>query len=231
MSGASNTYSYRGTQGPSSGNGDFNPASFIAENLINRIRTAHPVQVKAVYTQAGGTATPGAIAPAGYVDVLPLVNQVDGYGNATPHGTVYGIPYFRLIGGSNAIILDPEVGDIGFMACCDRDISSVKSNQGQANPGSRRQHSMEDGIYLGGFFGKTAPTQYWGCNAQGIFFSDKNGNKMVTSSTGIAFTTPNLTCTGNITAGQGGGDQVDMQNHVHMNGGGSGNSGKPVPGT
>lgn len=231
MSGAANTYAYLGTQGPSSGNGEFNPASFIAENLINRIRTVHPVQVKTVYTQSGGTATPGAIAPAGYVDVLPLVNQLDGYGNATPHGTVYGVPYFRLIGGSNAVIIDPEAGDLGFMACCDRDISSVKANQGQANPGSRRQHSFEDGIYLGGFFGKSIPTQVFGFTDQGIFFVDKNNNRMVTSSAGIAFTTPNLTCTGNITAGQGSSDQIDMQNHLHMDGGGVGNSGRPVPGT
>lgn len=40
-----------------------------------------------------------------------------------------------------------------------------------------------------------------------------------------------LTATGEITAGQGGADQVALQTHKHQNGGGTGLSGAPQPGT
>lgn len=101
----------------------------------------------------------GELSPVGFVDVTPLVNQVDGAGNPTPHVTIFGLPYSRFQGGTSAIILDPQAGDIGVAVFASRDISKVKSTKAQANPGSLRTYDFADGIYLGGLLNGT-PTQY-----------------------------------------------------------------------
>jgi phage baseplate assembly protein gpV len=84
-----------------------------------------------------------------------------------PHGTIYSVPYFRLQGGANAVILDPQVGDIGIAVFAESDISSVKAAKAQANPGSARKFDMADGLYLGGFLNGT-PSQYVQFSASGI---------------------------------------------------------------
>lgn len=124
---------------------------FIVENLIGRIQTVTLVQVKAV--QAAG------VNPVGAVDVQPMIAQLDGNGNAFAHGIIHNIPYFRLQGGANAVIIDPKVGDIGMCGFCSRDISSVKANKTPSNPQSLRRFDYADGLYFGGFLNGT-PQQY-----------------------------------------------------------------------
>lgn len=128
--------------------GELNVLRFLITQALGRIASATLVKVK-------GVSPP----PAQTVDIQILVNQVDGAGNATPHGIIYGIPYVRLQGGANAVIIDPVVGDIGLAVFASRDISSVKANKGPANPGSRRMFDYADGIYVGGLLNGT-PTQY-----------------------------------------------------------------------
>jgi len=151
---------YNGQQTPTSADSDFNAQSFIVWSILARVRTMQMVKVMGV-TNAGG------ISPVGFVDLLLLVNQVDGVGNAVPHGTIYHCPYFRLQGGANAIIIDPQVGDIGWAGFADRDISSVIANKGQANPGSRRMFNMADAVYFGGML-NGVPTQYIAFSSSGI---------------------------------------------------------------
>src|SRR5262249_24754419 len=142
--------------------------AFIVQQMLALARTAIPVKI----VDATNT---GGLSPVGFVDVMPLVNQVDGVGNQTPHGTVFGLPYLRLQGGSNAVIMDPQVGDIGIAVVADRDISAVKSSKGQANPGSRRRFSLADGIYIGGILNGT-PKQYITFTSAGVKMADGNGN-------------------------------------------------------
>lgn len=135
---------------------------FAVKSLLSRISTHKLVKVVSC-TNAGG------VAPYGFVDVIPLVGQVAGSGQIVPHGTVYRLPYKRLQGGLNAVIIDPEPDDIGLAAFCDRDISAVKAdpeaavanvNAAKTNtPGSARQYDMADGVYFGGFL-NPQPTQY-----------------------------------------------------------------------
>lgn len=162
-------HGYHSTQALGDSASQFNAIASIVSMLLGRIATATLVRVQAVTTT-------GAVAPAGYVDILPLVNQVDGAGNAEPHRTIYRAPYFRLYGGSNAVILDPQVGDIGVAIFADHDISSAVTNndpanasgqRGQANPGSGRRFSMADAIYLGGLLGDT-PNQFVRFSSTGI---------------------------------------------------------------
>jgi len=151
---------YNGQQTPTSAGSDFNAQSFMVWSILARVRTMQLVKVVGV-TNAGG------ISPVGFVDLLPLVNQTDGTGNAEPHGTIYHCPYFRLQGGANAVIIDPQVDDIGWAGFADRDISSVIANKGKANPGSKRMFDMADAVYFGGMLNGT-PTQYVAFASSGI---------------------------------------------------------------
>lgn len=151
---------YAGQQSLTDRVGDFNRHSFLIEQTLLRTRTVTLVRVLAVY--GGGIAAPPT------ADVLPLVNQVDGAGNSVPHGTVLGVLVLRVQSALGAMILDPQVGDVGLLAVADRDVSTVKANAGaQSNPGSRRTFSFADGVYLGGLFG-APPTQYVQFGASGI---------------------------------------------------------------
>ncbi|MDE1138201.1 MAG: hypothetical protein PW999_00810 [Paraburkholderia tropica] len=39
-----------------------------------------------------GVTNSSGVAPVGFVDVQVLVNQLDGWNNATAHGTIYNLP-------------------------------------------------------------------------------------------------------------------------------------------
>lgn len=218
MTDTSSSSGYAGQQGLNDDTSDFNKVAFQAKQLIALISTATLVEIVSC-TNAGG------VAPFGYVDVQPLVNLIDGMGNSSPHREVHTLPYFRLQGGANAVIIDPAPGDIGIAVFADRDISSVKSTQAQANPGSRRRFSMADGIYIGGVL-NGVPKQYVQFTATGINIVDMNGNVIAMKPGSIAIT-GNLTVTGNVTAGFGG-TYVDLLHHVHQDSGGEGDGGPPV---
>jgi len=145
---------------PETNASETNRQAFVIQQMLNRVQTATLVRVDAV-TNAG------EISPVGFVDVTPLVNQVNSDGIPTPHITVFNIPYFRLQGGANAIILDPQIGDIGVCVFASRDISKVKTTKSQANPGSARTFSYCDGTYLGGMLNGT-PAQYVDFSTAGI---------------------------------------------------------------
>ena len=198
---------------------EFNALHFAVSQILNTRNSATLVQIKSV-TNSGG------LSPVGFVDVLPLVNQLDGYHNAVPHGVVHNLPYFRLQGGANAVILDPQVGDIGLAVFADRDISSVKATKAQANPGSMRRSDYADGLYLGGVLNGT-PSQVVRFAADGIH---------VTSPTAVHITAPAInstgewTHTGKLTASVdviGGGKSLKTHVHSGVATGGS-NTGAPV---
>ena len=140
--------------------GEFDRIAFMVQQALAKMQTATLVRIESC-TNSGG------LSPVGFVDVTPLVNQIDAQGNPTPHVTIYNLPYLRLQGGANGIIIDPQKGDIGVCVFASRDISKVKSTKKQANPGSHRQYSFSDGMYLGGMLNGT-PTQYIQFSAAGI---------------------------------------------------------------
>lgn len=167
-----------GQSGLNDATSDFNQQESQIDRALGRIATLKPVKVVAV-TNAGG------LSAVGFVDVVPLVNLVDGLlGSSMKNETVHGIPYVRLQGGKNAIIMDPVVGDLGYVSVSDRDISSVKETKDFANPSSFRRFSLSDGIYVGGIL-NDVPEQYVQFNSDGVNIVDKNGNKVEMTSTGI----------------------------------------------
>ena len=144
---------YPGQQQLDTESSDFNTLQFIIKRALGKTSTATLVQVKKVTTT-------GLVAAVGQVDVLPLVNLQDGLGTNYKHQMVHNLPYFRLQGGAEkAIILDPKVGDIGVAVFADRDISAVKKNKAQAQPGSYRRFDMADGLFFPCFLGGK-PTCY-----------------------------------------------------------------------
>ena len=211
--GTTNTAGY-GQQDWSDSHSDFAGVSFTAEQLINRLNTMKLVKVISV--TGGG----GAIAAAGTVSVQPLVSQIDGQGNAVPHGNVNNIPWWRLQGGNGAVIADPVVGDLGYVIVADRDTSSARANKGLASPGSFRQFDLADGVYVGGCL-NGPPTQYLVFTSTGLQIVDLNGNNMIFGAGGIAVTTA---AGGDFTV-----NGVSVTKHVHSGvQTGSGDTGPPV---
>ncbi|NTI80464.1 Gp138 family membrane-puncturing spike protein [Rhizobium rhizogenes] len=196
-----------GQQGTFDDSSDYNARDFHIRQVLGQVRTSVPVKIIAVHG--------GGVGAAPTVDVQPLINQIDGQGNQTPHGIIYSIPCTRNQGGGNAIINDPLVGDVGHIVISDRDTSSLKSNQGtQSNPGSFRTHDLADGVYHGAMLNPANPDQYVQFTTTGMKLVDKNGNVIEMKSGSIAIT-GNLTVTGSITAGFGTGDAVTLQSHTH----------------
>lgn len=233
----SDTYGYLGTQDPSSTLDNLSSLTYLIERIVHRMSTATVCKVvRAPYDASGNAITPGSAVAIGYVDVQPLVSQIDGYNQATPHGTVYHLSYHRYQSALGAVIADPVVGDIGKMVVAERDTSAVKATNGPANPGSRRAYDKADGTYFGCTQSAGAPSQYMTftgngitivdknnnsitMNDSGITIQDKNNNSIVTSSSGITLTDGN----GNIISTGSGGITLTVKggNKVQVTGGGT----------
>lgn len=228
-----NQYDYQDVLGPAAQSGQFNAHAFLVAQMIGMVNTATLVKVVAV-TNTGG------VSSVGFVDVQPLVNQLDGANNAVPHGVLHKLPYFRIQGGTDAIIMDPKAGDIGIAVFADHDISTVANTKKQANPGSERHFNMADGLYLGGVL-NGVPTQYMRFSASGIeavspmqikFTAPTvningvlfDGAGDVTAPAGSTVTAPNVVGTTN---GTFGGKVMTTHTHSGVTTGG-GNTGAPV---
>jgi hypothetical protein len=166
MSQSPSSAGYQGLLAADAAGSQYSALAFIVRALTARHCTATIVKVV-------GAANPGGLAEVGTVDIQPLVNLVDGQGKATEHGTIYGCPYQRLQGGKNAVIIDPEVGDIGIAVFASRDISSVIARRAAANPGSARMFDWADAMYIGGILNGT-PTQYVEFADDGITIKSPN---------------------------------------------------------
>lgn len=167
------------------------------------------------------------------VDIQPIVKMADGSGKATSHGTIYGVPVPRNQSGDSVIINDPQVGDVGNFSVMDRDHSSAQSNDWkEANPGSQRRSNMADSVFHGTLPRKSQQVkQYILFDENGITIPDRFGNAIKMTIDGIILNgviiakDGTLTSPKNITAGQGGADQVSLQGHTHASGP------APTPGT
>ncbi|BBG30456.1 Gp138 family membrane-puncturing spike protein [Zymobacter palmae] len=155
---------------------------FIINRIIGKHRTVTLVQVVAVKDESGS-----GEPDTGCVDIKPLVMAKDAQGTLYSHGTIYNVPFFRLQGGSNAIVIDPHVGDIGIAVIADRDISNVKSTKAEAPPGSDRRYSLDQALYIGGLL-NGEPQQYIKFTSKGI---------EITSPTAVTINAPTLTFNGN----------------------------------
>lgn len=202
-----------------SGDDDFEIQSFVIKQALAKTRTSTIVKVLKC-TNSGG------LSPVGFVDIAILVQRMDGAGNAIDAGTIFNVPYFRMQGGTDAVIMDPKVGDIGIANIADRDISSVKASKAAATPGSVRRHDMADAIYIGGILNGT-PTQYIQFTDSGITVLSPT---KVTIHAPVVAVEGDMTVTGKVTAaGDVIGAGISLSTH-HTQGvtPGSGISGLPI---
>lgn len=155
-----------GQQNPGTVGTEYNTFAFVFAQLLAKVQTVSLVQVLSC-TNDGG------LSPVGRVSVQPLVFQISGNGTVTAHGEIADVPYMRLQGGTDAVILDPKPGDIGIALFCSRDISNVKANPeaalaaGGAPPGSFGSFDWADGLYVGGVLNGN-PVQYIRFSSAGI---------------------------------------------------------------
>lgn len=226
---------YFGRQQPEDASSEYNALAFVVRSIIGQHNFVALVKVINV-------TAPGGLALAGTVDVQPLVNQLDGRGNAIAHGVVNDLPYVRAQGGLNAIVMDPKIGDIGIAVFCDRDSSSAQASRDVANPGSARRSDMADGIYIGGLL-NAVPNQYVMFTDAGIKIVSPSLIDMeapeidlvapvvkINASTSVTMTTPIFTLngdmhsTGTITGDTdviGGGKSLKSHKHTGVASGGS----------
>ncbi len=174
-----------GVAPPTVAAGSWNALYFAVQQLLSRVETAIPVTVLSC-TNAGG------VSPMGTVEVTPMVNVVDGQGVAIQSPIViFNVPYCRLQGGSNAIIIDPVLGDKGLCVFASRDLTKIKNTREPGNPGSWRKFDLADAMYTGlGMFSAEAPTQYVRFAAGGI---------TITSPTQVTLTAPTVVINGDLT--------------------------------
>jgi hypothetical protein len=104
--------------------------------LMSRMNTCELVQVISVDNDT--------------VSVMPLLYKIDADNNAVNRGMINNVPFFRLQGGMNAIVIDPKPNDIGICLFASRDISMVKRKKGKASPNTSRQYDISDALYIGG---------------------------------------------------------------------------------
>ena len=209
---------------------DYETFIYQIQQEMKKMETCLPVKVLAV--------SGGGVAPVGYVDVQPLVQQLTVANQPVSQGTITNLPYCRIQGGKNAFIVDPQVGDIGLACFASRDVSGVKNVKGESPPSSRRQYSLNDGFYIGGFLNGT-PVQY--------VYIDDAGVITVKATQKIVLDAPLIEIHGNITqtgksgqtatfvggitntGGQISSNGIVLETHVHKGvTTGSSNTGEPV---
>jgi hypothetical protein len=223
-----------GNQQPANTASDFATLQFIVQQMLGRAQTLTLCRVVSCTNEGG-------IVPVGTLTVQPLVNMMTGNREAIQHKPLYNVPYVRISGGRNAIIIDPQPGDLGLVAFCSRDISAVKASKNISNPGSLRQFDYADGVWIAPCLGTEAPLQYIVMNDDGVRivsptaielqapvvrilgeFEQSNGDASFAQSVDVA---ADVTVQGEVTAGN-----IPLTQHRH-NGvtPGGGNSGTPIP--
>lgn len=140
----SDQQAYAGQGDRQSGTSEWNRLDATIRSVLNKMATMTLVKVLAVRGRS--------------VDIQPIVAQLDGAGNAVPHGTIHNVPVWRYQAGGAAVIITPTVGDIGMAVFAHSDISTAKATGKESPPGSKRRFDWADAVYLGGLFGNDQPT-------------------------------------------------------------------------
>ena len=188
---------YQGQQGFSASASAYNAETFRVRQLLRRINTAEPVRVVSVHPGSGATGT---------VDVLPLVRLVAGDGQGMDQSVLFTLPYLRVQGGKNALIIDPQPGDVGLAVYAMRDTEAVKAMAGgdaaPVNPGSARAYDKGDGFYLGGFL-NAQPERFVriddsGVTIEGVAKIDMHGEAVTITAEAGATINADVTINGNL---------------------------------
>ena len=121
----------QGQRGLSTNSSEYNAQDFMISQMLGRIATAEPVRVVAV--------SGSGVSPVGFVDVQPLINLVTGEQKAQEQSVLFKLPYLRIQGGKNALVIDPQPGDIGLAVYAMRDTESGEGWKRQSGVSPRHE--------------------------------------------------------------------------------------------
>jgi hypothetical protein len=193
--------------------------------------------------------------------VQPLISMVTTMNDIVPRAQIASVPVLQIGGGGFVLNFPIQPDDLGWLKSNDVDISLFKQLWKMVIPNTGRMHNFSDGIFIpsiltgftiqsedaanvvlqnlagtvrvaiwGDQVKVTAPTVIIDAPTTTITCTNATINCTTTTINGDAHITGNLQVDGNTTAGTGGG-AVDLINHVHINAGGTGNSGPPLGGS
>lgn len=160
---------------------DYNALIYIINSVVKKVNTVELVRVEAV-NQEEKTVT-----------IIPIVQDANAEGNRIPVSPIQDIRYIRWQYGGNAIKATPEVGDIGMVVICKKDISNAE----EGIIATHREYCIADGIYIGGIFGlNQEPTQFVEFTEEGINITSPNDinltclNANINATTSATITSP-----------------------------------------
>lgn len=178
----------KGVANYAAGNSEVNSIAFIIQQAIReQVNTCVMVKVVGVSD--------------GYVDVLPMVTQISGMGEAIAPTMLFHLPFMRYHAGIAAVILNPVVGDLGLAVFSSKDNSGVtKGTTEPKPPASFRGNTMANGFYIGGFL-----------NQNPIVFVEltQGGQVNITAPGGVNIN-GNVTVSGDVVA-----SGISLVNHIH----------------
>lgn len=123
-------------------------------SLITNVNTAMPCKVVAIEKQEQR-----GVNIVGFVDIQLMIEQTNGQKKGNETAIICNVPYVRIQGGTNAVIIDPEINDLGVAIFASRDITNFKEARRQTPPATWRKFSISDAIYIGGIRNQK-PVQY-----------------------------------------------------------------------
>ena len=123
-------------------------------SLITNVNTAIPCKVVAIEKQEQR-----GVNIVGFVDIQLMIEQTNGQKKGNETAIICNVPYVRIEGGTNAVIIDPEINDLGVAIFASRDITNFKEARRQTPPATWRKFSISDAIYIGGIRNQK-PVQY-----------------------------------------------------------------------
>ena len=166
---------------------NYNSLIFVINQLIkNTINTVELVRVELINED-------------GTIDVIPVVKRETADGTYAENGTIPNVKYIQYQAGTNAVIVKPQVGDIGLLLINKRDISNAQGGIVATN----RMFNPCDGIYLGGVFGLNQnPVNFIEVNDSGIT-ANSNLKINLKATVGINMDSPLVETTGSLKVGTG----------------------------
>lgn len=190
--------------------------------------------------------------------VQPQILMVNTDGQSIRRAAVASVPVFQIGAGGFVLNFNLKAGDLGWIKASDRDISLFMQSFQESPPNTFRLHSFEDGVFfpnvLSGFTINSEDAE--NCVLQTLDGSQRiaiwEDRVKITSDQDIILDAPLVTITGDLITGTdtGGlgtatfngtvrvtedvigdydGDSISLNDHVHINAGGTGDSGPPKP--
>lgn len=189
------------TRKPNTTSSSYNSLNFVIWQQLAQVNTLEPVLVTAI--NADDT-----------LDVKPLLNSLSPDNQAVEPQEIYSVPYIRLQVGKNALKLAPQVGDMGLVAYCQRDIAGVMAAKGQANPQSNRRFDNSDAVYIGSIANIAVdPVRFIEINDSAMTIK---GDVPLTITAQSVTVNADMTVNGKITAtGDVIGGGISLMGHVH----------------